>query len=389
MPCVLVVLLAVALLGVGGGCEGEEPVPAAGTEPAPAQRAEAERTGYPVERKGPLGMTFRLVPAGAFQMGSPEDEAGHDAEEVPHEVELLRPYYLQTTEVTNAMWRRFRPDHEGPDDLPVTHVSHADAVAFVAWLTERDPSFVYRLPTEAEWERACRAGTQTPFATGLAITAPQATLACEEGVPPAKSPDPVAAHPPNAWGFYDLHGNVAEWCHDRYGPYGGYDQGNPQGAANGDERVVRGGCYRDPPTRARCAARAHLPEASQSETVGFRVAHNLGYGRTDYGRYEVLVRTVDPTVEEGEDADRPGWPMYMISVAERLTDRVNRLPLVRWTPLKHESPITLHLPPGMYYVYCYRMEGDRKVRSTERKFKVPGTDEVLCPIPRKYQRHPQ
>ena len=199
----------------------------------------------------------------------------------------------------------------------------------------------------------------------------------------------MGTHPANVWGFLDLHGNVAEWCHDRYGKLPLWRQDSPQGAAEGTEYVVRGGSYADPPAKARCAARARQPADHRCATVGFRLAFGLSYGRSEYGRYPVVVRTIDPTVAEGEDAERPGWPMYMISVVDRLTDRVNRLPQVRWTPLAKPSPITLRLAPGIYYVYSYRMEGEKRVRSIERKFAIPGPDEIRCPIPRKYQQNPQ
>ncbi len=377
----LAILVLALASGVSASCEGDDAGRPAPSSPAAVQASEVERTGWPLELANDLGQRFRLVPAATFTMGSSEDEAGRGADEPCHEVKLVRPYYLQTVEVTNKGFRRFRPDHRSGeeldgDDQPAVGVSWHDAVAYAAWLAGHDPRFTYRLPTEAEWEHACRAGRD-------------AVWSCADRLTDAQGTEPVGRRAPNAWGLHDLHGNAAEWCHDRYGPYPLWLQQNPQGAATGDDRVVRGGCGSDPSSRVRSAARAHRPPDHRAPTIGFRLAFSLSYGRTGYGRHTVAVRTVDPTVDEGEVRDRPGWPMYMISVVDRLTDRVNQIPDPHWTHLKKPSPITLQLAPGIYYVYAYRMEGERTVRSIERKFSVPGPDLVECPIPRKYQAHPQ
>jgi formylglycine-generating enzyme required for sulfatase activity len=367
--------------GMSASCEGGDAGGPPPSTPRDVQAAEGERTGWPLELTNDLGQRFRLIPAATFTMGSPEGEPGRGDDETCHEVKLVRPYYLQTTEVTNAQYRRYCPDHasgEGfdGDAQPVVRVSWEDAEAYAAWLAERDPRFVYRLPTEAEWEHACRAGGG-------------AAWSCADRLAAADATEAVGTRPANAWGLHDLHGNAAEWCHDRYGPYPLWLQQSPQGAASGEERVARGGCWVDPPQRTRTAARSHHPAAHRGPTVGFRLAFGLSYGRTDHGRYTVEVRTIDPTVDEGEDRDRPGWPIYMISVVDRLTDRVNQIPDPRWTLLREPSPLTLRLAPGIYYVYAFRMEGERRVRSIERKFNVPGPEIVECPIPRKYQAHPQ
>ena len=380
LPSVLLLALA---SGISASCEdGDSARPAAST-PAGEQAAEVERTGWPLELTNDLGQRFRLIPADTFTMGSPEAERGRGEDEPCHEVKLVRPYYLQTTEVTNGQYRHFRPEHVSGTGLdgaeqPVVGVSWDDAVAYAAWLAERDPRVVYRLPTEAEWEHACRAGGKEP----LAVERPSAV-----GATTAR----VGAGAPNSWGLFDLHGNAGEWCHDRYGPYPLWLQQSPQGAATGDERVVRGDSRPVAPDRlrTRTAARAHHVPDHRDPTLGFRLAFGLSYGRTGYGRHVVRVRTIDPTVDEGEDRDRPGWPIYMISVVDRLTDRVNQIPDPRWTLLKQPSPIELHLAPGIYYVYAFRMEGEKKVRSIEMKFSVPGPDVVECPIPRKYQAYPQ
>ena len=367
--------------GMSASCEGGDAGGPPPSTPREVQAAEVERTGWPLELTNDLGQRFRLIPAETFTMGSPEEEAGRGDDEPCHEVKLVRPYYLQTTEVTNGQYRHFRTDHSSGegfdgDAQPVVGVSWDDAVAYAVWLAERDPRFVYRLPTEAEWEHACRAGGGEAWS-------------CADRSAAADRTEPVGTRAANAWGLHDLHGNAAEWCHDRYGPYPLWLQQSPQGAASGAERVARGGCWADGPARTRTAARSHHAADHRDSTVGFRVAFGLSYGRTDHGRYTVEVRTIDPTVDDGEDRDRPGWPIYMISVVDRLTDRVNGIPDPRWTLLKEPSPITLRLAPGIYYVYAFRMEGERKVRSIEMKFSVPGPEIVECPIPRKYHANPQ
>ena len=379
LPCL--VLAAVLASGLAFSCEGGDAGAPAPSSPADLQAAEVERTGWPLEFSNDLGLRFRLIPAATFVMGSAEDEAGRGSDEPRHEVKLVRPYYLQTTEVTNTQFRRFRPDHasgEGLDggDQPVVGVTWHDAVAYAAWLVEQDPRVVYRLPTEAEWEHACRANGDGAWA-------------CTDRAAGAETTEPVGRRAANAWGVHDLHGNAAEWCHDRYGPYPLWLQQSPQGAASGEHHVIRGGSWADEPARTRTAARAHHAPDHRDTRTGFRLAFALSYGRCDYGRYQVEVRTIDPTVEAGEDRDRPDWPMYMISVVDRLTDRVNLIVNPRWTRLEQRSPLQLHLAPGIYYVYAYRMEGEKKVRSIEMKFSVPGSAIVECPIPRKYQANPQ
>lgn len=374
------VVLALAS-GMAASCEGGDTEGSAAPTAAHRQAAEVQRTGWPLELTNDLGQRFRLIPAETFTMGSPAGEPGRGEDEVRHEVKLVRPYYLQTTEVTNAQYRRFRPDHvsgEGfdGDAQPVVGVSWHDAAEFAAWLVQRDPRFVYRLPTEAEWEHACRAGGDGAWS-------------CTDRPAVTEATEPVGRRGANAWGLHDLHGNASEWCHDRYGPYPLWLQEGPQGAASGEDRVVRGGSWHDGAVGVRTAVRAHHPEATRRRDVGFRLAFSLSYGRTEHGRYTVEVRTIDPTVDAGEVRDRPGWPMFMISVVDRLTDRVNQLENVRWTRLAHPSPLTLHLAPGIYYVYSYRMEGEKKVRSIEMKFSIPGPDVIECPIPRKYQANPQ
>jgi formylglycine-generating enzyme required for sulfatase activity len=229
-------------------------------------------------------MTFVLVPAGSFDMGSPESEAGRAEDEGPvHTVEITKPFYLGTTEVT---FRQFKavmgklPNalRQDPDDLdlPVTTLSHGEAVIFCKRLNA-DPEtakdgWTYRLPTEAEWEYACRAGSRSRFSTGNQLGSEQARF----GDPMAKSPGKVAQFPANAWGLYDMHGNAAEWVGDRYDAkyYAESPAQDPTGAneRQSSRHVVRGGGFDDSADNCRCARRlAKYPE-SVLPNLGFRVA---------------------------------------------------------------------------------------------------------------------
>lgn len=250
--------------------------------PSPA-RAEA-----PARLGNSLGMEFVLIPAGSFIMGSPADEPGRGADEVRHQVTISKPFYLQTTEVTLKQWRslmgrRMFGRRKGPADMPVTKISFFEVQDYIDKLNQKGEG-VYRLPTEAEWEYACRAGTQTAYAFGPTITCDQVMFGnnplkddqcvagfekrprCQPGQPAR-----VASFPPNAWGLYDMHGNVWEWCSDWYGPYTNAAVGDPQGAADGTHRVRRGGSWYTGPTASRSANRNFANPAALYQTLGFRL----------------------------------------------------------------------------------------------------------------------
>ena len=172
MKRVAVAIILLPLLSMAA-CGSDQPKPAAVLPPwarvAPEQLAEAKKHGVPVAFENDIGMRFVLIPAGTFVMGSPEDEEGRDDDEVQHKVTITKPCYMQVTEVTNRQYKQFRANHASStatkdldgDDQPAVRVSLADCAAFAAWLGERDTARTYRLPTEAEWEYACRAGTTT------------------------------------------------------------------------------------------------------------------------------------------------------------------------------------------------------------------------------------
>ncbi|QDU25536.1 Serine/threonine-protein kinase pkn1 [Anatilimnocola aggregata] len=224
--------------------------------PAPAQE-KAPARGETIVNS--LGMKLLPIAPGRFVMGTsdlpPQSQAEFDQrdydESPAHQVTISRPFHLGATEVTNAQYEQFDPKHKTrrglgnvskADDEPVTYVTWQQTCDFCAWLTKKEGR-PYRLPTEAEWEYACRAGTTTVFTTGEELTAAAANLGVTTDDKPRPTTMKVASFPPNAWGLFDLHGNVEEWCHDWYGPYPATEQTDPVGAAEGIARVVRGGSY--------------------------------------------------------------------------------------------------------------------------------------------------
>ena len=249
-----------------------------------------------------IGMKLVRIEPGSFTMGQdgptsdyfftkhPEEVNLADYDERPaHKVTLTQAFHLGTTEVTAGQYRLFKPGHQkhAADDEAVTEVSWDDAVAFCAWLTKKEGK-TYRLPTEAEWEFACRAGTQTLFSSGDALPAGFQKWFRDDNWRPLFFPEGkampaeyrvmneapslrVAQTPPNAWGLHDMHGNVAEWCLDWHGPYEAGEQTDPLGRSEGDFRVFRGGAHSLLSYMLRSANRsAWIPE-SRCATTGFRV----------------------------------------------------------------------------------------------------------------------
>jgi len=236
-----------------------------------------------------IGMKLAKVPAGAFMMG--QAEGGNWDERPVHRVRISRPFHMSVTEVTNAQYERFDPSHRTlrgklgfskADDEAVVFVSWHEAVAFCRWLSKKEGK-PYRLPTEAEWEYACRAGTSTAYSTGETLPEAYQKNAGMSWYPSGRSregevvPLTCGKTPPNAWGLCDMHGNVEEWCLDWYGPYPSTGSGraseqtDPVGRADGDFRVTRGGSHSTTAAFLRSANRSGTLPEDKSWLIGFRV----------------------------------------------------------------------------------------------------------------------
>ena len=250
-------------------------------------------------------MQFVRVEPGTFTMGvgaTPlPDELSNgwvalqngDFDEHPnHPVTITQPFHAGVYEVTNAQYEQFDPAHSAlrgklgfstADDEAVVFVSWNDANVFCDWLSARE-GLPYRLPTEAEWEYACRAGTTTHFFTGDSLPA-----AYHKNQESTWYPDPEKSEPddvvsllvggtaPNAWGLYDVHGNVEEWCHDWYNDiyYSVSPYSNPTGPTTGDQRVLRGGDWELNPDSCRTSSRVGWTPSGRAHPDGFRCALGL------------------------------------------------------------------------------------------------------------------
>lgn len=247
----------------------------------------------PADEEPASSSAIRMVdiPAGYFFMGS--RAIGEDFDEAPiHRVTIGQPFRMSACEITNAQYEQFRPDHRRirgkngvskADNEPVVNVSWGDAMAFCRWLSEKEGRN-YRLPTEAEWEYACRAGTYTLFNVGDGL--PGEYHRSQRVARDFDSVDlTVGQTPPNAFGLHDMHGNVEEWCLDFYGRYDASDQTNPCGPSEGVFRVTRGGSHHTPEKYLRSANRmAMLPDDRHSQT-GFRIVESdatLNHSGTDW-----------------------------------------------------------------------------------------------------------
>ena len=315
-----VMLLAAGLATAGQPAAGRGVAPARAVAPFDAaqaaahQLAWAEQAGVPVAVKNSLGMELVLMPAGEFTMGSPEEEARRLPEETPHRVVLTRPFRLAACEVTQGQWEAImgdNPAYWSPDgyrrkrgkDLdtsrfPVERVAWFQALEFCRLLSERPEERaagrVYRLPTEAEWEFACRAGTETPYHFGAVHDGSQANsfggapYGVEKRGPYLNRPCDVGAYPANAFRIHDMHGNMWEWCADGYAAdtYEKAPVEDPRGPDDAEARVIRGGAWRFSCDYCRSAVRHGYDPRIRAYDVGFRVAVDLSRDadvRTDAG----------------------------------------------------------------------------------------------------------
>jgi formylglycine-generating enzyme required for sulfatase activity len=280
-----------------GGAGPPKPVPSSPPDPSPwPPRIPFARWQEPLhdlpEASWPDMIT---LPAGTFRMGAPKGERAINAHERPQRlVTVTRPFALGRTAVTFAMWDAAvaagfaAPEGaERPDDImgwgrgarPVIHVCWHDAQAYCAWLNEQlglRPG-TYRLPSEAEWEYACRAGTDTPFNFGEGISTTQANGVPAGGKRGRRGTVPVGSLPANDWGLHEMHGNVWEWVEDAYGPYPDCPTDaaplQPEGSSS---RVIRGGSWDGTPRHLRSAARGRFAPGNRIDDIGFRLARTLG-----------------------------------------------------------------------------------------------------------------
>jgi formylglycine-generating enzyme required for sulfatase activity len=241
----------------------------------------------PKEITNSIGMKLVLIPKGTFTMGSPASELGRYQNEVQHQVSISRDYYLGATEVTQAQYEELMGENPsyfqgervdgGGARNPVELIFWDDAVEFCKRLSElpeeKKAGRIYRLPTEAEWEYACRAGSKTSYCFGedTRLMEQYAWYSQNSNV----QTHPVGEKKPNAWGLYDMHGNVWEWCSDRYGEYPKASVTDPLGYPQGYGRIFRGGCWSSSGLECRAAYRYWDFPSFRRDFFGFRVALSI------------------------------------------------------------------------------------------------------------------
>lgn len=294
-PCALALLAALA-----AGCRQAGP-PVSPVEPPRAAAATAFEGSRAGDRRAVAGIDLRWCPAGRFTMGSPPGEPERRPGEDPVEVTLTRGFWMAAFETTQGDWKRIVGALPGPptaelpegDDLPVGNVDFAGAEAFCRSATEAGRrsgelpgDWEFRLPTEAQWEYACRAGTTTATSFGDRLSSRQANFrgrpynGAEEG-PSLGRAARVGSYPANPWGLHDMHGNTYEWCRDWAHARlpGGVDpdlHDARDSAAPGDggglSRIRRGGCWADDGWACRSAFRLRFEPERRWDHIGFRVA---------------------------------------------------------------------------------------------------------------------
>jgi formylglycine-generating enzyme required for sulfatase activity len=258
-----------------------------------------------VAAQSPVSGDFVLIESGTFNMGSPANETQRQDNEGPQHQVTVSAFYMARNLVTQSEYRDIMgadPSNFRGPTLPVERVTWFEAVEYCNKLSEREGLTTaytingtgndrtvmwnqdangYRLPTEAEWEYACRAGTSTPFSTGNNITTAQANY---DGNYPygnnargqwLERTSNVGIYPSNTWGLHDMHGNVFEWCWDWYGNYTSDPQTDPTGEATGSYRVLRGGSWYDNGRYIRSAYRNSSSPFLRSYSVGFRLARSI------------------------------------------------------------------------------------------------------------------
>jgi formylglycine-generating enzyme required for sulfatase activity len=227
-----------------------------------------------------VGMKFVWIPPGTFMMGSPGSEKGRGDDEHHRKLTIRKGFYMSAHLVTQEQWQAVLGENpsefKGEKNLPVDSVSWNDCQEFLKKLKGKDKK-AYRLPTEAEWEYACRSGTTTPFHFGATLSTDKANYNGNfvygkgvKGIHREKT-TPVGSFPANAWGLHDMHGNLWQWCNDWHGGYSAKDLTDPQGPKSGKERILRGGSWGSHPVYCRAANRNFADPSSRTEYYGLRV----------------------------------------------------------------------------------------------------------------------
>ena len=285
------------------------------------------------------------IPAGSFIMGG--EGTGPDRDEAPaHKVTISKGFRMSATEITNAQFERFRPEHKvlrgrdgfsSEDDDAVIFVSYHDAEDYCKWLSRKTGRH-FRLPTEAEWEYACRAGTTSAFSTGE--TLPREMMKnqrTERELKPVSLK--VGQSRPNPFGLYDMHGNVEEWCLDWYGGYRGREEKDPAGPSKGIFRVTRGGSHNTPVRYLRSASRSAAIPGDRHTQIGFRIVESGTRPHTFRGKEGKPLLASDVKQKKAvwdKPSDRPLW-MEPVSFVVPPADGTpfyghNHQPAITWCP---------------------------------------------------------
>ncbi|MGC9977235.1 MAG: formylglycine-generating enzyme family protein [Syntrophales bacterium] len=213
---------------------------------------------------------FVLIPGGTLMMG----------DTIQHQVVISKPYYMQVTEVTQGQWRKVMGNNPSlfsacGDNCPVENISWVDVQEFIGRLNQKEGINKYRLPTEAEWEFACRAGLSSKGTPGVKKDE-FGDYAWYDANSDRKT-HPVAVKKPNAWGLYDMHGNVLEWCQDWYDDYPEVKVKDPKGPSSGQHKVLRGGSWLGSVATSQCTFRSEDYAVVRSNDIGFRLARDLEF----------------------------------------------------------------------------------------------------------------
>lgn len=228
---------------------------------------------------GNVVQRMRWIPPGSFMMGSPKDEVGRGDDEVQHRVELTQGYWLGDTPVTQALWEAVmvaNPSRFRDAQKPIEMVNWHDCQQFLNRLSENMQGAVIRLPTEAEWEYACRANTNTAtwMGNGQSTLDPQLVAIAWYWQNAEGTTQRVAQKSANPWGLYDMLGNVNQWCADGYGPYDVKAVRDPQGPSTSTYGLIRGGSWISPARYLRAGYRCTCHRERRYDRIGLRIAHS-------------------------------------------------------------------------------------------------------------------